>query len=44
MMGVVSEPWPKFAAALSERFPEIEVHTAEPGFTLQVGQQESAAA
>jgi len=44
MMGVVSEPWPTFAAAVRERFPEIEVHTAEPGFTLEVGQQESVAA
>jgi L-ascorbate metabolism protein UlaG (beta-lactamase superfamily) len=44
MMGVVSEPWPKFAAALRERFPEIEVHIAEPGFSLEVGQQESVAA
>jgi len=44
MMGAVSEPWPKFAAAVRERFPEIEVHTAEPGFSLEVGQQESVAA
>jgi hypothetical protein len=44
MMGAVSEPWPKFAAAVRERFPEIEVHTAEPGFSLDVGRRESVAA
>jgi hypothetical protein len=36
MMGVVSEPWPAFAAALRSRFPEIAVHIAEPGFELAV--------
>lgn len=45
MMGAVSEPWPTFAAAVRERFPEIEVHIAEPGFSLEVGaRQESVAA
>ena len=37
MMGAVSEPWPKFASAVRERFPEIEVHIAAPGFALDVG-------
>jgi len=37
MMGAVSEPWPKFASALRERFPAIEVHLAAPGFALDVG-------
>ncbi|MBV8407727.1 MAG: MBL fold metallo-hydrolase [Alphaproteobacteria bacterium] len=36
MMGVVSEPWPSFAAAVRERFPEIEVRIAEPGFALDL--------
>ena len=36
MMGVVSQPWPAFAAALRSRFPEIAVHIAEPGFELAV--------
>jgi hypothetical protein len=44
MMGAVSEPWPTFAAAVHERFPEIEVHIAAPGFSLQIGQRESVAA
>jgi hypothetical protein len=44
MMGAVSEPWPKFAAAVRERFPEIEVHIAAPGFSLPVSQRESVAA
>jgi hypothetical protein len=37
MMGAVSEPWQKFASALRERFPAIEVHLAAPGFALDVG-------
>jgi hypothetical protein len=36
MMGIVSQPWPAFAAALSTRFPELAVHIAEPGFELAV--------
>jgi len=37
MMGAVSEPWPVFADAVRARFPDIEVHIAEPGFELAVG-------
>ena len=34
MMGATSEPWPAFADAVRKRFPEVEVHTAQPGFEL----------
>lgn len=34
MMGAVSAPWSEFAGAVKERFPQIEVHVAEPGFEL----------
>jgi len=37
MMGAVSQPWPTFAEAVRARFPEIDVHIAEPGFALEVG-------
>src|ERR1700733_11598054 len=36
MMGAVSEPWPTFASAVRDRFPEVEVHTAEPASELDV--------
>jgi L-ascorbate metabolism protein UlaG (beta-lactamase superfamily) len=36
MMGVVSEPWPAFADAVRRRFPEVEVHIAEPGFAREI--------
>jgi L-ascorbate metabolism protein UlaG (beta-lactamase superfamily) len=36
MMGAVSEPWPAFAAAVRQRFPEVEVHIAGPGFALDI--------
>jgi hypothetical protein len=36
MMGVASEPWPAFADAVRKRFPSVNVHTAEPGFALDV--------
>ena len=36
MMGVTSAPWTDFAAAIRNRFPEITVHVAEPGFELEL--------
>jgi L-ascorbate metabolism protein UlaG (beta-lactamase superfamily) len=36
MMGVKSEPWSDFARAVRERFPEVVVHVAEPGFELGI--------
>jgi L-ascorbate metabolism protein UlaG (beta-lactamase superfamily) len=36
MMGVTSSPWPDFARAITERFPGIDVHIAEPGFEWRV--------
>jgi hypothetical protein len=32
MMGVASAPWADFARAIAERFPDIDVHIAGPGF------------
>ena len=36
MMGAVSEPWPSFGNAVRSRFPDVEVHLAEPGFALSL--------
>jgi len=38
MMGAKSAPWPAFGDAVRNRFPEVEVHVAEPGFRLEVGE------
>jgi L-ascorbate metabolism protein UlaG (beta-lactamase superfamily) len=36
MMGVSSAPWSEFARAVTERFPQIAVHIADPGFELEL--------
>ena len=36
MMGVTSEPWTDFANAVRTRFPDVQVHIAEPGFQLDL--------
>jgi L-ascorbate metabolism protein UlaG (beta-lactamase superfamily) len=43
MMGAVSEPWPAFAAAVRQRFPDVAVHIAEPGFAIEIGTRSNAA-
>jgi hypothetical protein len=35
MMGITSAPWESFAAAVKTRFPQVEVHIAEPGFAYR---------
>lgn len=39
MMGAVSAPWNAFAAAITARFPQIEVHVAEPGFEIELPEE-----
>jgi hypothetical protein len=36
MMGASSAPWSEFARAITDRFPEIAVHVADPGFALML--------
>ena len=36
MMGVTSMPWSSFEKAVRDRFPEIDVYVAEPGFELSL--------
>jgi len=36
MMGAVSAPWSEFGRAVRERFPDVAVHLAEPGFEIVV--------
>lgn len=44
MMGVVSEPWDKFANAVKARCPRTEVHIALPGFALNIPSSRAAMA
>lgn len=39
MMGAVSAPWSAFAAAITARFAQIEVHVAEPGFEIELPEE-----